>query len=193
MTLALRLLAFLPASLGLWVQRIAPEWFLPPRLILKCQKGIDVEHGDEDDFNQLFEAEYRAYEHLKCIQGVTIPRCHGLTDHDGRRALLLESIPGAALAEPEGAILSFEEAKRLLKICYDGFSQNGALQEDDNISNFILATDKQRIIAVDLEYVKVDSSPEDIEYHNMLSMQTTLRAYLHQQRFLRQDGYLETA
>jgi tRNA A-37 threonylcarbamoyl transferase component Bud32 len=171
-----------------------PEWFLPDQVILKCQKkGTDVEHGDDKEFEQLFEAEHQAYNRLWPIQGLTIPRCYGLTHFHGRKALILQHCPGQTLEQPEAATLSSGESKRLLGDSFKQMAEQGAVQEDANISNFILAPDKRSIMAVDLEYVTFPSTSEDIEYHSLSSMQTTLENYLGRQRFLRSDGYLEAA
>lgn len=134
-----------------------------------------------------------ASQRLKSIQGITIPKCYGLTAFDGRKALILDRLPGASLAEPDGPTLSYDEAKRRLKTCYDEISQLGAFQEDPTISNFILMPDKRRIMAVDLEYVAIDRTQEDIEYRNLSSMQASLEMYLGRQQFLRSDGYLDAA
>ncbi|CAH0022694.1 unnamed protein product [Clonostachys rhizophaga] len=168
----LRLLQSFPPSICSWAHHYLPEWFLPNQVILKCQKkGADVAYGDDKEFEQLFKAEHQAY------IGSGLSR----------------QFPGATLEQPEAAILSFSESKKLLGDSFKEMADQGAVQEDANISNFVLAPDKRRIMVVDLEYVTFPSTSEDIEYHSLSSMQTTLENYLGRQRFLRSDGYLEAA
>ncbi|CAH0046325.1 unnamed protein product [Clonostachys solani] len=163
----------------------------PP--LISSWKGTDVGYGDDKEFEQLFEAEHQAYNRLRPIQGLTVPRCYGLTLFGGRKALILQHFRGDTLEKPEAATLSFSESKRLLGDFFKEMADHGAVQEDADISNFILDPDERSIMAVDLEYVTFPSTSEDIEYLSLSSMQTTLENYLGRQRFLRSEGYLEAA
>ncbi|CAG9986281.1 unnamed protein product [Clonostachys byssicola] len=190
----LHLLQSFPSFIRSWFHLHLPEWFLPNRIVLKCQKrGTDVEYADDERLERLFEAEHYAYNRLKPIQGLTIPRCYGSTHFSGRKALILQHCPGETLEQPEAATLSYSESKKLLGDSFNEMADQGAVQQDASLSNFILAPDKRRITAVGLERVTFPNTSEDIECHSLLSMQTTLENYLGRQRFLRSDGYLEAA
>lgn len=81
-----------------------PEWFLPSKTILKCKKD-----QEREDMDALFQAELKAYERLKPLQGMTIPRLYGTARYEGQDALLLQHLPGPTLADPEGATMTLDE------------------------------------------------------------------------------------
>lgn len=162
-------------------------------MVLKCQKrGTDVEYADDEQLERFFEAEHQAYNRLRPIQGLAIPRCYGLTNFGGRKASILQHCLGHSLEQPEATTLSFSDSKRLLGDSFKQMADQGAVQ-DTNISNFILAPVEQSIMAVDLEHVIFPSTPEDIELSSLLSMQDTLGSYLGRQLLLRSDGYFDIA
>lgn len=190
----MRFLSLLPQCVQLWVQRLLPEWFLPSEIVLKCQKkATDVEHGDEVEFENLFESEYKAYKRLKPIQGLLVPTCYETTKYRDRNALILERLPGPTLAEPDGATLTLHGAKDLLEKCYKETVRLGAVQEEPNLSNFILSPCRKHIMAVDLEYVSLDHTAELFEFRTVSCIQSILENYTGRQQFLRNDGFLKAA
>lgn len=78
----------LPPPLSALVKSWFPEWFLPPRIVLKSQKrGWDEE----------FENEKAIYQTLSSIQGHIVPVCYGEascpeTEITTTRALVLSDV-----------------------------------------------------------------------------------------------------
>lgn len=183
-----RAINFLPAFLRSRIEYLFPEWFLPSSTILKCIRSREGEDPEES-----FQAELRAYECLGALQGVVVPRLYGTVRYNGQDALLLQYIPGPTLADPEGATMTVDESFSLLQRPYSSMISFGAIQEDAQLRNFILDTQRRRIMVVDLEFVAIDQSAEYMEYSTLSTIYHILELYLSRQRSLLQDGYLEAA
>lgn len=182
----LRAISFLPAFLRSRLEYLFPEWFLPSSAILKC-----IRSREGEDPGESFLAEQRAYERLRPLQGIVVPRLYGTVRYNGQDALLLQYIPGPTLADSEGAIMTVDEAFSLLQRSYSSMTDLGATQEDAQLRNFILNTQQGRIMVVDLEFVAIDESVEYMEYSTLSTIYHILELYLCRQRSLLEDNYLE--
>jgi hypothetical protein len=97
------LFRWLPSPLRSWANASFPEWLLPTKIVLKQKDGWEEE----------FDNEIAAYERLKCLQGLVIPRCYGQAQYEGTHALVLSDIGGVCVVEPEGAVLSVQDMRLL--------------------------------------------------------------------------------
>ncbi|KAJ0137824.1 hypothetical protein HZ326_19216 [Fusarium oxysporum f. sp. albedinis] len=98
-----------------------PEWFLPDKIVLKCQK---------ENWEEEFDHEVIAYNRLRPIQGLTIPKLYGKIQYANTRALILSDIGGSSLSTPDGAVLDEQGIEPLLHqalsslneygVCHDG-------------------------------------------------------------------------
>ncbi|RKL03840.1 hypothetical protein BFJ68_g6672 [Fusarium oxysporum] len=106
---------------GSWLQSKFPEWFLPDKIVLKCQK---------ENWEEEFDHEVIAYNRLRPIQGLTIPKLYGKIQYTNTRALILSDIGGSSLSTPDGAVLDEQGIEPLLHqalsslneygVCHDG-------------------------------------------------------------------------
>ncbi|KAJ4117135.1 hypothetical protein NW765_010548 [Fusarium oxysporum] len=106
---------------GSWLQSKFPEWFLPDKIVLKCQK---------ENWKEEFDHEVIAYNRLRPIQGLTIPKLYGKIQYANTRALILSDIGGSSLSTPDGAVLDEQGIEPLLHqalsslyeygVCHDG-------------------------------------------------------------------------
>ncbi|KAM5350252.1 hypothetical protein ACJ41O_006757 [Fusarium nematophilum] len=150
-------LSFLPAVLTSWAQAKYPEWTLPERFVLKVQK---------DGWEEQFDSEMAAYEKLRPIQGVGVPKCYGQAAYGGTRALVLSDIGGNCIATPEGTVLDVKDFQSLIYQALKTLTDLGVSHDDTKLDNFHLVTEdgKDRIMVVDLEMVDVHLSEEDFAY-----------------------------
>ncbi len=132
----------LPSVVRRWVETRFPEWTLPDRLVLKRQKK-----GWAREFN----TERAAYERLRPLQGVVIPRYFGEVRYRNRRTMVLEDIGGESLATPAGMLVKLDEFRRLLFQALNAFAPFRLLHSDTKLDNFHLTGG--RIMVVDLERV----------------------------------------
>ncbi|RKK13245.1 hypothetical protein BFJ66_g13350 [Fusarium oxysporum f. sp. cepae] len=106
---------------GSWLQSKFPEWFLPGKIVLKRQK---------ENWEEEFDHEVIAYNRLRPIQGLTIPKLYGKIQYANTRALILSDIGGSSLSTPDGAVLDEQGIEPLLHqalsslyeygVCHDG-------------------------------------------------------------------------
>ncbi|KAK7398028.1 hypothetical protein QQX98_012605 [Neonectria punicea] len=175
----------LPVWIRTWAEFAFPEWFLPTGVILKRERQEkDAEEG-------LFDTEIRAYNQLQPLQGIVVPVCYGQTRYKGARALMLQDVGGVSLAEPAGATLEFDQFSRLLQECFRALHGLGVNPEDPQLGNFILVDG--RIVAVDLEMVSFDRSPD--ENASFMASEITWMASMYQRirASLRREGLLKAA
>jgi hypothetical protein len=78
-------------------------------------------------------------------------------------------------------------------VSYSTMTSLDAIQEDAQLRNFMLDTQRSRIMVVDLEFVAIDESVEYMEYSTLSTIYHILELYLGRQRSLLQDSYLEAA
>lgn len=184
-----RFTRLLPGLSQSWVERFFPERFLPSNVILKSEKRQDGENGAI--LRELFDTEVKAYNRLKPIQGVVVPRCYGIARFNGDRALVLERLGGVSLASPEGSTLKLEELSELLQSCYRALHAFGVHYDDPHPINFQLVDGK--IMALDFERVSFDLSTEDNELFMKLNVEDLASRYRRLQVYFWRGGLLEAA
>ncbi|KAF4996504.1 hypothetical protein FDECE_12420 [Fusarium decemcellulare] len=147
-----------------------PEWSLPDRVVLKVQK----EGWDEE-----FDLEKAAYEKLRALQGITIPRYLGAAEHDGIRAMVLSDIGGHCIPTPEGAVLDPEDFKLLLHEALTSLTSHGVSQDDTKLDNFhhVIQDGKDKIMIVDLEMVSTDMSADEFALGTKYTVDWLTRQY----------------
>jgi RIO-like serine/threonine protein kinase len=140
----------LPSAVRSWVEARFPEWtVLPDRLVLKRQKK-----GWAREFN----TEKVAYERLRPLQGVVIPRYFGEVRFRNRRTMVMSDIGGESLAAPQGMLVQLDEFRRLLFQALNSFAPFGITHGDNKLDNYHVTGDK--IMIVDLEKIDDDSADE---------------------------------
>lgn len=163
------------------------EWFLPDHAILKIQKQDD----EEAVMAELFETEAKAYNRLKPLQGVVIPKCYGQLHYNGSRALMLEYLGGVSLVSPEGATLTLQELSDLLQPCYQALHTFGVHHNDPQLGNFQLVDG--RIMALDFERAALDVSADDRAFFMKTNIWDLADRYRDAQMYYRHEGLLEAA
>ncbi|KAK5998644.1 hypothetical protein PT974_01025 [Cladobotryum mycophilum] len=176
------LTSLLPLLVDSWIKGIFPEWFLPPNIILKTQK---------QDQEELFDKEVKAYNLLRPIQGITVPRFYGLTRYEGARSIILQDIGGASLFDPKGLLLDFEELRDLLQTCHREIHPYGIHQGDTQLGNFQLVDG--RMMALDFEMAEFDLAEERKTLFMKLSISEIARKYRDAQLREWKRGNLEAA
>ncbi|KAK4236867.1 lipopolysaccharide core heptose(II) kinase RfaY [Achaetomium macrosporum] len=173
-----------PHILALHLRPSRMAGFLGPQ-----KQGEDEYHGFIQ--RELFDTEVKAYNRLRPLQGVVIPKCYGLCYYRGTRALLLEHLPGVSLASPEGSTLTLEQLSALLQSCYRAIQAFGVHHEDPHMENFQLVDG--RIMALDFERVEFDLSEDDMEHFLKTSVVDMAYRYRSMQAYHRRQGALEAA
>lgn len=140
---------------------------------------------------ELFDTEVKAYDRLRPVQGVVVPRCYGVCRYDGTRALLLEQLGGVSLASPPGLTLKLEDLAEMLKVCYRALHAFGVQPDDPQPGNFQLLEGK--IMMLDLERVMFDRSAEDNAFFMKTDIEELAARYRALQAFFRFEGLLEAA
>ncbi|VUC36983.1 unnamed protein product [Clonostachys rosea] len=198
--LPLKLLRLLPEGVTIWAKKHFPEWFLPSTLIVKCRKPSDTDQSEflppdrEEPWMSNFDTEILAYEKLKDLQGITIPKFLGRTTCNGQQAMLIQDIPGSYLSNPEGATLTYDEVRDLLEQCYKELADYDAIQTDPSTRNFVLVPDRQRLMTVDLEFMAIGYPEQTVtDFDTIASQGSALRRYLGLQKHFREEGLLEPA
>ncbi|KAK4164774.1 lipopolysaccharide core heptose(II) kinase RfaY [Cladorrhinum sp. PSN259] len=182
---------FVPTFAQSWVRTALPEWFLPNHLVLKKQKRGDLDR-DQEAMVENFDNEVKAYDQLKPLQGVVIPKCFGRLHYHGERALLLQSIEGGvSLSSPEGATLEMEELSTLLQPCYRAIHALGVHHDDPNLANFLLVNGK--IMVLDLESAVFGLSARKKAFFLTTCIGQLADHYLDMQEYHHHDGSLEAA
>ncbi|GAB1309939.1 hypothetical protein MFIFM68171_00149 [Madurella fahalii] len=177
----------LPRFVQSWVKALFPEWFLPDHVVLKSQK-----RGEEEMImRELFDTELKAYDRLKPLQGVVIPRCYGSLHYNGARALILEHVGGVSPSTPEGSTLKLEALSDLLQVCYRALHSFGVHHDDPQLGNFQFLDG--RIMVLDLERVMFDLSLDDNAFYMKTSIEELAIRYRDRQAYFRRNGFLEAA
>ncbi|KAK0750124.1 hypothetical protein B0T18DRAFT_322209 [Schizothecium vesticola] len=133
----LSFLRFLPAPLRAIVQSRWPEWFLPPKIVLKRQKlGWDEE----------FDNEKSIYQRLAPLQGTVVPVFYGeascpATEDTGTRALVFSHVDGIGLYEEAAGGMEREEVRSMLMASLLAMSSLGVIHDDYKLDNFVLVGD----------------------------------------------------
>ncbi|KAF5584147.1 hypothetical protein FPANT_7959 [Fusarium pseudoanthophilum] len=142
---------------GSWLHTKFPEWFLPDKIVLKRQK---------ENWEEEFDHEIVAYNRLRPIQGLTIPRLYGTIQYANTRALILSDIGGSSLSTPDGAVLDEQDLEPLLHQALTSLNQYGVCHDDTKLDNFHLVADegKDKIMIVDLESADFDQTEEELAY-----------------------------
>jgi hypothetical protein len=149
-------------------------------------------HGqDQEVMEELFDTEVKAYDRLKPLQRVVIPRCYGRLSYNGTRALLLEHLGGVSLASPEGATLELEELSELLQPCYRALHAFGVHHDDPHPSNFQLVDGKTMVL--DLERVMFGLSAKENVFFMGTNIWDIADRYRGLQAYYRYEGLLEAA
>ena len=63
---------------------------------------------------ELIEIELKAYDQLKPLQGLVVPRCFGEACYDGFQAVVLEDVGSHLLASLVGALLILKQLSTML-------------------------------------------------------------------------------
>ncbi|CAI6014153.1 unnamed protein product [Clonostachys chloroleuca] len=168
---------------GAWLQNRFPEWFLPERIVLKSQKN----HW-EDEFDQ----EVAAYDKLHRLQGISIPRLHGLIEYNHTRALILSDVGGFSLGTPEGAVLDKQDLDPLLCHALTSLTELGVCHDDTKLDNFLLVSDegKDKVMIVDLESADFGLSEEDLAWTSKTKTNWLMRQYQNHLDCMEYDGVL---
>ncbi|KAL2129655.1 hypothetical protein VTI74DRAFT_7489 [Chaetomium olivicolor] len=145
---------WMPQLVYSWLQRLLPEWFLPPSVVLKER---NPERADS------YENEIDTYLHLRSLQGTHIPRLFGQVavsyPHAQRRyqmskrptpAILLENVEGVPLHSLSTEELGSPRLLEDLQGIYKLLTEKGVVHGDPRLHNF-LRVDK-RIVAIDFEF-----------------------------------------
>ena len=139
----------------------------------------------------MFDTELKAYNRLKPLQGVVVPRCFGEACYEGTRALVLADVGGHSLATPEAGTLTLDQLSSMLQECYRGLHGFGVHQEDSLPGNFMLVDGK--LMAVDFEKAVFDQSADDNAYFMADCIVDVAEKYNSLRRTWRFDGFLEAA
>lgn len=181
-------LKWIPRPLQISLQRILPEWFLPPTIILK-----EKNPGKTDEYTN----EIQTYKRLELLQGQCIPRFFGEAISENQNpGLILQYIEGIPLhklpfedlvssrvltAIRQESLLreisphdrSNPELLSELRVMYDSLTENGVVHGDAKLHNFIrvvLPDGMNAVVAVDFEFSEL--LPADIT--NEMEMQTLI-------------------
>ena len=186
---AAEVLSLLPACARSWAELHFPEWFLPDRIVLKtCRTGDDI---DDEVAAELFDTELKAYNRLRPLQGIVVPRCFGVAWYKDTRALVLADVGGHSLATPEAGTLTLEQLSAMLQECYRALHAFGVHQDDSLPGNFVLVG--RKLMAVDFEKAVFDQSADDNAYYMADCIMDVADKYNRLRRTWRFDGFLEAA
>ncbi|EXL71706.1 hypothetical protein FOPG_12590 [Fusarium oxysporum f. sp. conglutinans race 2 54008] len=168
---------------GSWLQSKFPEWFLPDKIVLKRQK---------ENWEEEFDHEVIAYNRLRPIQGLTIPKLYGKIQYANTRALILSDIGGSGLSIPDGAVLDEQDIEPLLHQALSSLNEYGVCHDDTRLDNFHLVADegKDKIMIVDLESADFDQTEEELAYMAKNKTKSLLRQYRNHLKCLEHDGVL---
>ncbi|KAF4957889.1 hypothetical protein FGADI_2718 [Fusarium gaditjirri] len=168
---------------GTWLQSKFPEWFLPDKIVLKRQK---------ENWEEEFDHEIVAYNRLRPLQGLTIPKLYGMVQYANTRALILSDIGGSCIATPGGAVLTEQDIEPLFHQALTSLNEYGICHDDTKLDNFHLVTDdgKDKIMIVDLESADFDQTEEELAYTAKSKTKSLLRQYRNHLKCLEHDGVL---
>lgn len=145
----------MPWTVLSWLPRLLPEWFLPPRVILKQR---NPERADS------YENEIDTYERLRPLRGTRIPRFLGevavlcpaaeMRHQISQRptpAILLEHIEGVALRDLAPQELGNPSLVDRLQALYGKLTEQGVVHGDPELHKFLRLGDES-IVAIDFEF-----------------------------------------
>ncbi|KAI1287151.1 hypothetical protein F5Y03DRAFT_380579 [Xylaria venustula] len=159
------LIFLFPVAIRTALQRLIPEWLLPPVILLK-----EMDPTRPDDFHN----EVSTYKRLRGLQGYYVPRCFGTAISDNAiPALVLDYVDGTPLHQLDLETLvspvvlqAYHQHTTLptvqsddipnphlalaLKNMFDALSKYGVVHGDGKLHNFIWTND--RVIAIDFEF-----------------------------------------
>ncbi|PNP59673.1 hypothetical protein FNYG_14883 [Fusarium nygamai] len=166
-----------------WLQTKFPEWFLPDKIVLKRQK---------ENWEEEFDHEVVAYNRLRPIQGLTIPKLYGTIQYANARALILSGIGGSSLSTPDGAVLDEQDIEHLLHQALISLNEYGVCHDDTKLDNFHLVANegKDKIMIVDLESADFGQTEEELAYTAKSKTKSLLRQYWNHLKCLEHDGVL---
>jgi hypothetical protein len=148
-----------------------PEWFLPPKIVLKRQKvGWDEE----------FDNEKAIYQRLSPLQGTVVPVCYGeavcpATETTTSRALVLSDVGGIGLYEDAAGGMETEHVEAMLVESLQALANLGVAHDDSKLDNYRLVGDK--IIAIDFDSSYIMDRDEDPEFHARCDAKFATRLY----------------
>ncbi|KAF5692053.1 hypothetical protein FDENT_3073 [Fusarium denticulatum] len=168
---------------GSWLQAKFPEWFLPDKIVLKRQK---------ENWEEEFDHEIIAYNKMRPIQGLTIPKLYGMIQYANTRALILSDIGGSSLSTPDGVVLDEQDIEPLLYQALTSLNEYGVCHDDTKLDNFHLVADegKDKIMIVDLESADFDQTQEELAYTAKSKTKSLLRQYRNHLKCLEHDGVI---
>ncbi|KAI1038589.1 hypothetical protein LB505_007572 [Fusarium chuoi] len=177
------LFTLISKAAGPWLQTKFPEWFLPEYIVLKRQKK---------NWEEQFDHEVVAYNRLRPIQGLTIPKFYGTIQYANTRALIFSDIGGSSLSTPDGAVLDEQDIEPLLHQALTSLNEYGVCHDDTKLDNFHLVADegKDKIMIVDLESADFDQTEEELAYTAKSKTKSLLRQYRNHLKCLEHDGVL---
>ncbi|KAF4340757.1 hypothetical protein FBEOM_5318 [Fusarium beomiforme] len=174
---------FLSKTTGPWLQQKFPELFLLERIVLKSQKP---------NWEAEFTHEIVAYNRLRPIQGLTIPKLYGMVQYVNTPALVPSDIRGSSVATPEGAVLDEQGIEPLFYHALTSLNEYSICHDDIKLDNFHLVSDegKDKIMIVDLESADFDQTEEELAYTAKIKTKSLLRQYRNHLKCMEQDGVL---
>ena len=164
-------LHLLPVSLRNMLVTRWPEWFLPPKIVLKRQKaGWDEE----------FDNEKTIYQRLSPLQGTVVSVCYGeavcpATETTTSRALVLSDVGGIGLYEDAAGGMETEHVEVMLVESLQALANLGVAHDDSKLDNYRLIGDK--IIAIDFDSSYIMDKDDDPEFHARCDAKFATRLY----------------
>jgi hypothetical protein len=157
------MLHLLPVAVCAMVKSRCPEWFLPPRIVLKRQKkGWDEE----------FDNEKAIYKTLTPVQGSAVPICYGEaacaeTETTGTRALVLSDIGGVSLHEDAARGLEVAQLEKMLSEPFRALASLKVAHDDYKLDNYRLVENKIIVIDFDSSYIFETEDPEFVTFRSV--------------------------
>jgi hypothetical protein len=172
------IVSLIPNPLRRWFELGFPEWFLPNIVVIKMEKGWSEE----------FDIEKIAYDLLKPVQGIRVPKHYGELVCNGTRARLLSVLGGQCIAKPERALLAAAELEPRLFELLTALAEHGVVQDDVKLDNFLVHCNN--VQAVDFETVNLNLSELDAAFMVKCLVRHLMDHYREHERCLVFDGYL---
>ncbi|KAM4061000.1 Protein kinase-like domain protein [Hirsutella rhossiliensis] len=156
----------------------SPKWF---------QHEIEI-YADSEGWDEEFDTEKAAYEKVKPLRGIVVPKCYGELKYKGTRSLLLSDVGGENLATPEGALLEVTDLRRMLHDAFSALAQFGLSHDDTKLDNFHVVGDK--VMVLDLERVDGNLSDERFAFHIKCDVNHLAQKYEDNQHCFYIDGLI---
>ncbi|KAM0479586.1 hypothetical protein ACHAPX_004803 [Trichoderma viride] len=150
-----------------YMRRWYPEWYLPPAIVLKCQKP---------DWEEEFDNELASYRSLQSLQGTVIPRHFGVVQFEGVRSHLMADIGGVCIPYTiETAEEAYTIVRKLIHESLSALASRGFVQDDVKLDNFHVVG--SRVVVVDLERVERTRNPDELAKFVDSSVQLLMKQY----------------